>query len=391
MKAEIARHTLIEDDATLKEFAQRHEQAEWLCFDTEFIGEKRFVTTICLIQVTSTQGVFLIDPLKCTDLQPFLALLTNERILKVTHAGANDYRLFYTHFGIVPRNTFDTQIAAGFLGYKYPVAFNKLVESELDVRLSKGYSVTDWEKRPFQKKQLSYALDDVIYLYDLWQNLERKLRELGRYEWVVEEFRQLEDPQSYEQDPYKEALQSNLIKSLRPKDQVFLVRLFLWRTEEARRKDHSKEMVIPSKFINAIVRAIHSGLDALQHNRRLPGNLIGRYGQTFIEMYERPMSDEEKEFLEQLPRDNSDNPKQDILMEMLDLLVRYKCLEEGVSPSLVLPRGALKKMKNDKDYFEESIENGWRKAFLGEEIANWFKNRRQLKIEFTNGKFELKM
>jgi len=391
MKADITRHTLIEDDATLKEFARRHEQTEWLCFDTEFIGERRFVTTICLIQVTSAEGAFLIDPLKCSDLQPFLALLANERILKVTHAGSNDYRLFYNHYGIVPRNTFDTQIAAGFVGYKYPVGFDKLVEGELDVRLSKGYSVTDWEKRPFQKKQLMYALDDVIYLYDLWQNLEQKLRKLGRYEWVVEEFRQLEDPQTYDQDPFKEAFQSDLIKSLRPKEQLFLLRLFLWRTEEARRKDYSKEMVIPSKYINSIVRAIHSGLDALQHNRRLPGNLISRYGQTFIEMYERPMTDAEKDILEQLPSDNSDNPKQDILMEMLDLLVRYKCLEEGVAPHLVLPRGALKKMKNDKDYFEESIDHGWRRDFLGVEIANWFKNRRHLKIEFSNGKFELKM
>ncbi|MFQ5447596.1 MAG: ribonuclease D, partial [Saprospiraceae bacterium] len=213
----------------------------------------------------------------------------------------------------------------------------------------------------------------------------------GRYEWAEEEFRQLEEPSAYEQDPYKEAFQSNLIKSLRPKEQLFLIRLFLWRTEEARRKDHSKEMIIPGKFISAIVRAIHSGHDALRHNRRLPDKLIGRYGKIFMELYERPMSEEERQLLKQLPRDNSDNPKQDILMEMLDLLVRYKCLEEGVSPQLVLPRGALKKMKNDKDYFEDSIENGWRKTFLGAEIVNWFKNRRHLKIEFNNGKFELKM
>lgn len=391
MKADIARFTLIEDVDALEDFARQHEQTEWMCFDTEFIGEKRFITTICLIQVASPEGVFLIDPLKCADLQPFLDLLANDRILKITHAGANDYRLFYTHYGIVPRNTFDTQVAAGFVGYKYPVAFNKLVDSELDIRLSKGYSVTNWEARPFQKKQLRYALDDVIYLYDLWQNLGNKLRKRGRYEWAEEEFRQLEEPSAYEQDPYKEAFQSNLIKSLRPKEQLFLIRLFLWRTEEARRKDHSKEMIIPGKFISAIVRAIHSGHDALRHNRRLPDKLIGRYGKIFMELYERPMSEEERQLLKQLPRDNSDNPKQDILMEMLDLLVRYKCLEEGVSPQLVLPRGALKKMKNDKDYFEDSIENGWRKTFLGAEIVNWFKNRRHLKIEFNNGKFELKM
>ena len=48
-------------------------------------------------------------------------------------------------------------------------------------------------------------------------------------------------------------------------------------------------------------------------------------------------------------------------------------------------------MKNDKDYFDTSLETGWRKEFLGEEIISWFKYRNNLEIEFLNGKFELKM
>jgi ribonuclease D len=73
------------------------------------------------------------------------------------------------------------------------------------------------------------------------------------------------------------------------------------------------------------------------------------------------------------------------------LLVKYKCLQAGISNNIVMPRGVLKKMKNDKDYFDDSLETGWRKQFLGEEIISWFKYRRNLEIEFLNGKFELKM
>ena len=391
MQAETAQFQLIEDADALKEFADLNRDIEWMCFDTEFIGEKRFITTICLIQIGTEHGYFLIDPLKVKDIQPVIDLLVNEQVLKIVHAGDNDYRLFNTHFGIIPRNTFDTQIASGFVGYKYPVGFSKLVENELGVQLSKGYTVTYWEKRPFDKKQLRYALYDVIYLHEIWQNLENRLEKFNRLEWAWEEFKTLEHPNSYEQDPYKEALDSNLIKSLRKKEQLFLVRLLLWRTEEARRKDHSKEMVLPGKYISAIVRAVHSGLDALQHNRRLPDNMVKRFGEIFVGMYDRPPTQEEKEVLNQIPRDNSDNPKQDIMMEMLDLLVKYKCLQAGISNNIVMPRGVLKKMKNDKEYFDSSLETGWRKDFLGEEIISWFKNRRNLEIEFLNGKFELKM
>lgn len=78
-------------------------------------------------------------------------------------------------------------------------------------------------------------------------------------------------------------------------------------------------------------------------------------------------------------------------MEMLDLLVRYRCLQAGIPSNVAMPRSALRRMKNDKDYFESCLESGWRREFLGEEIINWFRNRQDLGIEFVNGKFELKM
>ncbi len=382
---------LIEDAEGLAKFAANNRNIEWMCFDTEFIGEKRFLTLICLIQIGTVNGYYLIDPLKIKDLQPIVDLLVDEKVLKIVHAGDNDYRLFHTHYGILPRNTFDTQLAASFIGYKHPVGFSKLVESELGIEVSKGYTVTDWEKRPFQPKQLKYALHDVVHLYDLWKNITQELEQTGRLTWAYEEFKQLEDPATYEQDPYREVLESNIIKSLRRREQVFLLRLMLWRTEEAQRRNHSKEMVLPSKYIGAIVRAVHSGLEALQGDRRLPGNLITKFGKQFVEMYESPATAEERDVLSRIPRDNSDNPKQDILMEMLDLLVRYKCLQEGISHHIVMPRNVLKKMKNDKDYFDDETFSGWRREFLGDEIVSWFKYRRNLEIKFLDGKFELKM
>ncbi len=384
-------YELIEDAEGLAKFANENQGIKWMCFDTEFIGEKRFLTLICLIQVSTPNGYYLIDPLKIGNIQPIIELLVDERVLKIVHAGDNDYRLFNTHYGILPLNTFDTQIAASFIGYKHPVGFSKLVESELNIMVSKGYTVTDWEKRPFQPKQLKYALNDVIHLYDLWVKITKHLEKTGRLAWAYEEFKLLEDPASYEQDPYKEVLESNIVKSLRRREQVFLLRLMLWRTEEAQRRNHSKEMVLPSKYISAIVRAVHSGLDALQNDRRLPDSLIGKFGKKFVELYEAPTTQLEKEVLSRIPRDNSDNPKQDILMEMLDLLVRYKCLQEGISHHIVMPRGVLKKMKNDKDYFDDELFSGWRREFLGDEIVSWFKHRRNLEIKFLDGKFELKM
>lgn len=389
MRTDTHNYTFIEDNQGLIEFAEQHKTVKWICFDTEFMGEKRFVTLLCLIQIASEHGYFLIDPIKIENLRPLINLIEDENITKITHAGENDFRLFNILFDTLPKNVFDTQIAAGFVGYKYPVSFQKLLESELNVRVGKGYTVTDWSKRPFSPKQIKYALNDVIYLYDLWQSLVRQLRELGRQLWVVEECQTLEQAKYYEQSPYKEAFNSNIIQSLQPKQQIFLIRLYAWRTEQARKKNYSRDMILSSKLIGSIIRAVGGGKEALKSNRRLPERTIARYGDTFVELFNKKPTEEELAVLDQIPRRKSAHPQQDIINEMLHLLIQYKCFDENLSINLAMPRTMLKKMKADENYFEDALENGWRFHFLGEEIITWLKFRNDLKLVFGKGKFEL--
>ena len=389
MQSSDSEYTFIDTPEALLEFVEQHKNVEWLCFDTEFMGEKRFVTLLCLIQIASEHGFFLIDPIKIDNINPFVQLIEDERITKITHAGENDFRLMNNLFGIIPKNVFDTQIAAGFLGYKYPVSFQKLVESQLNIRLKKGFTVTDWSKRPMSPKQIKYALNDVIYLYKLWQKLKKQLVALGRATWVVEECQSIEKEGYYKQSPYKEAFNSNVIQSLNPKQQLFLIRLYQWRTDQAREKNYSRDMILQNKLINPIVRAISGGKDALLQNRRLPEKTMRRYADTFVELYNRPTTTEDQKILDLIPRDNSEHPKQDIINEMLHLLIKYRCLESGVSVNLAMPRTMLKRMKADKDYFEEALEMGWRKEFLGSGMIDWLKYRNELKIEFGDGKFRL--
>ena len=157
-------YLLIEDAAGLEAFVKENEGIDWMGFDTEFIGEKRFYTLLCLIQIATDNGNYLIDAIKIKDLSPFFAMITNPDIMKISHAGENDYRILNQQWGIIPKNTFDTQVAAAFVGYRYPLSFGKLLDKEIGVRISKGYMVTDWQARPLKAKQVKYALNDVIFL-----------------------------------------------------------------------------------------------------------------------------------------------------------------------------------------------------------------------------------
>ena len=50
------------------------------------------------------------------------------------HAPAGDLLLFATRYGVRATNVFDTQLAAGFVGYGISMAYDRLVERALSSR-----------------------------------------------------------------------------------------------------------------------------------------------------------------------------------------------------------------------------------------------------------------
>lgn len=374
-------YTLIEDASALEAFYENHRDITWMAFDTEFVGEKRFITSLCLIQVYSEKGVFLIDPLRLKDMAPFLRLITDPNIVKITHAGENDYRLLNDLYGTMPQNVFDTQVASAFVGYKYPVSFRKLVEGELKNFLKKGFAVADWESRPLTHRHIQYAIDDVKPLPALWKSLSGKLEAMGRLHWAQEEVRQWETELYYEKDPYNEALNNNMMKSLNEREQVFLIRLLDWRRQMAKSRNHSKEMVLPAKYLSHIIRGIPSGPEALKHNRRVPDKLVDRFGETFAQLYAQEITAEERAVLGRLPSEEEENPKEETTIEMLYLAIKYKCLEEDISVNVALPRNAIRKIRAKDENALELLQAGWRKEFLGAYFLEWLASATELEMQ----------
>jgi ribonuclease D len=384
-------YTLIDDKDTYERFLQENENIEWLVFDTEFVGEKRYHTLICLLQVGTINGCYIIDPFAIKDLRRFYDLLENPAILKITHAGENDYRLLYRSDGVLPKNVFDAQVAAGFVGYSYPTSFGKLVESECGVSLGKGYTVSNWESRPMNDKQLHYALNDILYLKELHDKLSKKLKDANRTEWAAEEFAKMESASHYEIDIYREAFSSAIIKKLNTKEQIFLIRLFEWRRQIAERRNHSKEMVLPAKYIAAVIKNIRSGKEALKDHRRLPNHIIDQYWDKFNELYQTKVTDEEKALLKNIPPDYPESNGQDTNMELMTLLLRMKAEREGIAIGLLTFGVDIKRMKADNKYNDEELSIGWRKAFIGEAMLHWIKNREFLDVDFSREEVILKL
>ena len=384
-------YILIETEEQFQAFYDDHQDVSWMGFDTEFVGEKRYYTLLCLIQVISAKGVYLIDLMKLKNIDLFLQLIENEDIVKITHAGENDYRVLNMLYGTVPKNLFDTQLAVGFLSHVYPMSFQKLVERELEIRLPKGFMVTDWEARPFSQKQLKYAVNDVIYLPELWKSLTNQLVQLGRLEWAHEEMNKWEDPNYYVIDPYREALNNNIMPHLTSREQVFMLRLFVWRRTEAEAKNYSKEMILPVKLIPIFVRNINEGKTALMQNRLIPDRLLHNNWDRFNAMFQDKMTEQEREILKDIPMNSEESQDQAFTTELLHLFAKQKCINNNIAPSLLINKAALKDSPENKEIIENVLSHGWRRALLGDDLYQWIEKHGTINFEMNGNQCMLEM
>lgn len=169
--------SVITDTSSLKEVCKKLAQERYLTIDTEFLRDRTYYPKLCLVQLAGPEHeAVAVDPLADgIDLAPLIELLNDNDTIKVFHAARQDLEIFYHMTGKVPSPIFDTQVAAMVCGYGEQVGYNNIVNDVCKVRLDKGAQFTDWSRRPLSKKQLSYALDDVTYLRDVFLHLDNEL------------------------------------------------------------------------------------------------------------------------------------------------------------------------------------------------------------------------
>ena len=166
---------VISDNTALLEICNLAQQQSAVALDTEFMRVSTYFPKLGLIQLYDGERVSLIDPLAITDFSPFVALLSNPKVLKVLHSCSEDLLVFLQEFDQLPRPMIDTQIMARFLGLGTSAGLAKLAQQYLNVEIDKGATRTNWIKRPLSDIQLQYAAGDVWYLLPLYHILEKEL------------------------------------------------------------------------------------------------------------------------------------------------------------------------------------------------------------------------
>lgn len=174
----------VDDAAAFARLVDRLATADVYGLDTEFHRERTYHARLALLQLSWRGGVAVVDPL-AVDVAPLATVLRGPGVC-VMHAASQDLEILDRVCGTVPSRLFDTQVAAGFVGYS-SVGLGALVQGELGVKLPKADRLGDWLARPLGKDAIEYAASDVAHLHELYDILIAKLDERGRRQWAEDE------------------------------------------------------------------------------------------------------------------------------------------------------------------------------------------------------------
>ena len=377
----------------IAELAERAAEGGRIAIDTEFVSERRYQALLCLMQVAvpdpaADGGVRteVLDPLEGDpDFSPLARVLADPAVEVVMHAGRQDVGILRRTLDTEVRTIFDTQVAAGFLGFGNQEGYESLVRKVLKLKLKGSEGFTRWDKRPLTPQQLEYAADDARLLLALGDELERRLAERGRLEWAREESRTLEGV-SDERDAQRSYERLPRLGRLGDAARGVALELVEWREDEARASDRPPGSVLPDQALIELARRTPRDKHGLEQIRGLPPQMLHRRADALLAAIERGRSRRASAApAEPPPRDPGDAP----LVSLAQALVRHRSMESGVAVELIATQSELSalvgSLRRGDDSDQVRVAHGWRRELVGAELRELVKGRRALSVDPDGG------
>jgi ribonuclease D len=363
---------MVDSPAGVDEVVRAAQAAGTCALDTEFLWEKTYAPQLCLAQIAVGGEIWLIDPLAGAPLQPIADLIADPAVEKLMHAPSADLIAFGLHFGSVPANVFDTQIAAGFIGLTASSSLDRLLDAVLKVRLNHNETFSDWSRRPLTDTQKLYAADDVRHLADLVATLRRDLEARGRREWAgLEIDRRFCTPEAAGGDPERAWRKVQRRGRLSPQQQAVLIELAAWREQAARRRDQPASWVMKDPTLVEIARGMPTSTADLQHVRGIGKGLGERDTTELLSAVERGRNATPPPADRSVPQRIA--KQVEAVATLAVPMARIRCLDADLAPELVANRADLDRFLEavvaGEDLAALPLGQGWRKELLGDDLV----------------------
>ena len=376
-----SQYRLITSQSDFETLCEHLSKLSVIALDTEFVRTRTLQPLLGLIQVYDGEQTYLIDPLGLDSLLSFAVLLKDAGIVKVLHACSEDLEVFLTHMQTAPQPLFDTQFAAHVLGMGMSLGYAKLVELECNVLLDKGESRTDWLARPLSDKQLHYAANDVIYLYQLYQKLQPRIFEQDLQTLVYSEFEALSFKKATQIPAQYAYLTFSNNWKLNDQQRFVLRQLAAWRLDRAREKNIAINFVVKEAHLLAVSTALPTSKGQLANLGLLPQE-IRKHGDALVSMVTQSLSqyrDPEQPTSHRVPkvrRLNDVSVYKQSLAQLKNLCIGV-ANKRGIAPEILASKKQLNQLlkwwwfeleETSAQGLMPDLLLGWRKSLLHDEL-----------------------
>lgn len=330
--------------------------------DTEFMREKTFFAELCLVQVAADGEIYCIDALTGNGMSVFWDILMARTW--VVHSGRQDVEVVYHTAKKMPTSLFDTQIAAGLLGYAPQLGYANLVKELFDVDIPKSHTRADWSRRPLPDEYLHYAAEDVEYLLSARDVLAERLDKKGRLAWAEEDSALLLNPALYDVEPALAIERLKGARNIRGKPRAVAARLAAWRESEALRANRPRQWIAKDSSLLDVAASLPGNLDELSRIDSLPAGLVRRSGKNIIAAITAANSDEPDYTPPQPP-----NESQKALLKSMQQDVAKCAADLGLAAETVASKRDLSAIifGGDRD---SKVLTGWRRDVIGEKLLD---------------------
>lgn len=289
------------------------------------------------------------------------------------HAASQDLEVFQRACGVVPRVLFDTQIAAGFVGFPTP-SLATLAERIAGVDLPKASRLTDWLHRPLTEAQLAYAAADVAHLVAIADELRAALASAGRLGWAEEECEELRRRDWAGMDPSEAWLRLKEARSLRGRARGVAQEVAAWRERRAMELDIPVRHVLPDLALVGVATNPPTTVDQLRKLRGVDErHTRGRPAEDLLAAVARGRDLPESTL--RLPRRDDIERDQRPAVTLVSAWLSQLGRELKIDPSLMATRADLAAFLAGDE--TSRLATGWRRDLLGDPV------RRLLAGEFA--------
>jgi ribonuclease D len=328
-----------------------------VALDTEFTRQTTYYPILSIIQVAVKASAkkkesFIIDCIADIDLTGLFAVIADPKIIKILHSCAQDLQIFHHKSGLLPQSIVDTQLMANFCGYGFNIGYSALVDRICDWQLDKEQQRSDWQSRPLSAKQIEYALLDVFFLEEIYEEFCTILKSKNRFEWLLEEMENFINKSLFKSD---ESLSRDYSFRGKNEKQIAQIKsLISWRERWAIKLDVPRQHFIKDEAIERIVTV-----------QKFPSNFTSE-----MKVEAQKILDENEEVIDKPKKEEKNfamSESQKLCYSKAKIFIAEIAAHEKFQEQFLITASDLKKAVCEKKLFDK-IASGWRYQVFAKEL-----------------------